>query len=381
MDLILNHARIVLAEGVHTGSLLVRDGRIADIGSASSLPAAVDLANDWLLPGLVELHTDNLEKHLMPRPKVRWPVMPAILAHDAQVAAAGITTVLDAIGIGDIDHESLRIDTLETSMRLLDEAIAHDLLRADHLLHLRCELAVPNVLELLAPFIHAPRVRLVSLMDHTPGQRQWTDLSHYRTYVTGKKGWSDAKVDTMLGTLQAAQAAYADTHRRHIIDLCRQQHIPLATHDDTTPEHVALAQQEGVSISEFPTTLQAAHAAREAGMGIIMGAPNVVRGGSHSGNVAALTLARAGLLDALSSDYVPASLLHAAFLLTEEAGWSLTDAMKTVSLHPARMVSLDDRGCIAPGLRADLVRVHGAIRHADRVPVVREVWRCGIRIA
>lgn len=372
----IRNARIVTAGAVLSGSLLLRHGRIEALDHGGM--AGEDWHGDYLLPGLVELHTDNLEKHLMPRPKVSWPVMPAILAHDAQIAAAGITTVLDAIAVGDIDPHSVRMETLQAVVHGLRDAAEHGLLRTEHLLHMRLELAEANLLALFEPFLEDERLRLVSLMDHTPGQRQWSDLAHYRVYVSGKRGWSEQKVEQMLDTLQERQQRYAPANRAGVVALCRRhgRALPLATHDDTTAAHVHEGVAEGVTISEFPTTLLAAQAARAHGLAIVMGAPNRVRGGSHSGNVAAAELARAGLLDALSSDYVPASLLHAAFLLQED-GLGLPEAVATVSRTPARLIGLSDRGEIAPGLRADFIRV----RLHQGVPVVLGVWRAGRRIA
>lgn len=376
---IIRNARIVTADDDFLGTLSIRGELIAELArGTSALAATDDWAGDYLLPGLVELHTDNLEKHLMPRPKVNWPILPAIVAHDAQIATAGITTVLDAISVGDIDSDSVRVQTLNACVQGLQDAARAGALRADHYLHMRLELAEENLLELFDPFLHDERLKLVSLMDHTPGQRQWTDISHYRTYVTGKRGWSEEKVDSMLGRLLERQQTYAAANRRDIIERCtrRTLPVPLATHDDTTIDHVEEGVQDGVSISEFPTTLTAASAARARGLGIIMGAPNLVRGGSHSGNVSAAQLARADLLDVLSSDYVPASLLHAAFLLRKE-GFSIPDAIATVSRNPALMVGLLDRGEIAPELRADFLRV----RMVDDIPVVLGVWKAGQRIA
>jgi alpha-D-ribose 1-methylphosphonate 5-triphosphate diphosphatase len=179
----------------------------------------------------------------------------------------------------------------------------------------------------------------------------------------------------------ALQARYAEPHRAYFVDYCRAQGIALASHDDTTPEHVAQAHADGASMSEFPTTLAAARAARERGLAIVMGGPNVVRGGSHSGNVAAAELAREGLLDILSSDYVPGSLLSAALRLVDEGITDWPRAVATISREPARATGLADRGEIAPGLRADLIRVRvvdtpGGARQA----VVRAVWREGRRV-
>ncbi|MDO8179512.1 MAG: alpha-D-ribose 1-methylphosphonate 5-triphosphate diphosphatase [Undibacterium sp.] len=373
----VRNARIVTSNAVFTGSLAVQQGLIADVSSTAAALTGDDWQGDYLLPGLIELHTDNLEKHLMPRPKVNWPVLPAILAHDAQIAAAGITTVLDAIAVGDIDVDSIRLQTLQSCSQGLHEATAAALLRVDHFLHMRLELAEPELLSMFVPFLHDDRVKLVSLMDHTPGQRQWTDLQHYRVYVTGKRGWSEQKVDGMLEQLLERQERNVAANRKKIIECCRQRvhPIPLATHDDTTIAHVNEGVADGVTISEFPTTMAAARAAREHGLHIVMGAPNRVRGGSHSGNVSASDLARADLLDVLSSDYVPASLLHAAFLLQED-GFSLPKAIATVSRNPAKIITMSDRGEIAPTLRADFMRV----RMCGQFPVVISVWKDGRKI-
>jgi alpha-D-ribose 1-methylphosphonate 5-triphosphate diphosphatase len=173
------------------------------------------------------------------------------------------------------------------------------------------------------------------------------------------------------------QARNSARNRSRLLELCRSRLLPMASHDDTVPEHVEEAVATGFRISEFPTTEIAARAAREHGLGIVMGAPNMVRGGSHSGNISAIDLARADLLDVLSSDYVPHSLLHAAFLLRDQAGWTLPKALTTATLNPARLVGLEDRGEIALGRRADYVRV----RELRGVPVPMETRREGKRIA
>jgi alpha-D-ribose 1-methylphosphonate 5-triphosphate diphosphatase len=377
-DIVLANARIVLATETVLGHVVVRDGRIAAIGSGpTALAGAQDLQGDFLIPGLVEMHTDNLERHVMPRPKVTFPMQAAVQAHDGEVAAAGITTVLDAIGVGDPYNDGFRSRDQSELLRVLDRLDAAGSLRADHHIHVRAELPAPNTRELFEPFQGHRRLRLISLMDHTPGQRQWSDIEHARVYYTGKKGWSNEKFDAEVLIAPERQAMHAQPHRQWFADFARSHGIALATHDDTTLAHVEEAIALGAAMSEFPTTLAAARHARAGGLATIAGAPNVVRGGSHSGNVSALELAREGALDALSSDYVPASLLLAAWILRRDAGFSLSEAVEVVSRAPARACGLDDRGEIANGLRADLVRV----REVDGHPVVREVWSLGRRVA
>lgn len=375
---LITNARVVTSDDLMLGTVAVSDGRFLEVQPGpTSVPAAEDWEGDYLVPGLVELHTDNLEKHLEPRPGVRWPAMSALLTHDAQISTAGITTVLDAMGVGDFDERSVRAEGLEAATDALHEARSRNLLRAEHLLHMRCELACDNMLPVVTPFLADPTVRLVSIMDHTPGQRQWMDIERFRIYTQRNQRWSDEYLAQVVRERQDMQARNAERNRSALLELCRNHHIPLASHDDTVPEHVVEAVESGFVISEFPTTESAARAAREYGLGIVMGAPNLVRGGSHSGNISALRLAHSDLLDCLSSDYVPHSLLHGAFLLRDRADWALPKAVRAASLNPARLVGLDDRGEIVAGKRADFVRV----RELNGVPVSMATWREGRRIA
>jgi alpha-D-ribose 1-methylphosphonate 5-triphosphate diphosphatase len=378
--IVLSNARVVLADRViESGWVALVDGLIVEIGEGGAPGLGRDLAGDLLLPGLVELHTDHLEAHYMPRPKVHWDPVAAVVSYDGQLATCGITTVLDSLrvwreeGAEDIDGEA---ETLAVAIATARDA---ELLRIEHLLHLRCEVPMPNVVAETRALIGRPDVRLVSLMDHTPGQRQFRDERKLRDYYRGKNGgMTDAELDILFARRIEHQAAHAEANHRDIVDLARAHNTPLASHDDTTSDHVAEAIRDGVSIAEFPTTVETAQALHTAGVRVLMGAPNLVRGGSHAGNVATAELAHAGALDVLSSDYVPASLLMAALCLPKavpEIG--LPGAIRTVTKNPAEAVGLTDRGEIAVGKRADLIRV----RLAGNVPAVRSVWRGGRRVA
>lgn len=375
----LTNARIVTPDAMIEGSLLVRDGRIAELDAAPSrLRNALDLEGDYLIPGLVELHTDNLEKHFTPRPGVRWPALSAVMAHDAQIATSGITTVFDALALGDVMEGSARVDHLDEMAKAVTHASQVGITRAEHHLHLRCEVSYPGVTDLFARFLDNPLVKLVSVMDHSPGQRQFASLEKYREYYQGKYGLNDVELKRFITRQKAASARYSDTHRRAVVAQCHERRLPIASHDDATVDHIREAREFGMVIAEFPTTVEAARAARDAGLHVMMGGPNLVRGYSHSGNVSARELAAGRLLDTLSSDYFPASSLHAAFVLgTQVEGFTLPEAIATVSANPAAAAGLDDRGRLAPGLRADLVRV----KPVQGVPLVREVWRGGSRIA
>jgi len=370
-EMIITNARIVLDDEIITGSVQTRDGRIVSVDTgASAARHAIDLNGDTLVAGLIELHTDNLERHMMPRPKTSFPAQPALLAHDAEIVSAGITTVFDALGGGDPYGGGFRDHNQQAVLDLLDLLHAHGALRAEHLIHVRCELPAPNAQSLFEPFIGNERLRLISLMDHTPGQRQWTNIEHARTYYTGKKGWSDTQFDEEILAAPRRQAEYAAPNRAYFRHYAAQHALALATHDDTTCEQVEQAHAEGATISEFPTTLIAAQRAKSLGLATIAGAPNIVRGGSHSGNIAAADLAREGLLDILSSDYVPTSLINAAWQLINCAAMTLPAALATVTSQPAKAAGLTDRGSIRQGLRPDLVRV----TEIAGLPAVRDVW-------
>ncbi|MXP52219.1 alpha-D-ribose 1-methylphosphonate 5-triphosphate diphosphatase [Pantoea sp. Seng] len=374
--MIVNNVRLVLEHEVVTGSLEIREGRIASFSdSTSQLAGALDGENAFLLPGLVELHTDNLDKFFTPRPKVDWPAHSAMSSHDALMVASGITTVLDAIGVGDVRDGGHRIENLSKMINAIQDSNRKGINRVDHHLHLRCELPHNTTLPLFEKLMSTPELSLVSLMDHSPGQRQYASLEMYRLYYQGKYSLNDEQMDQFEREQLALAAEFSTPNRNAISGLCRSRGIPIASHDDDTAAHVAESHDVGSTIAEFPTTLEAARASRECGMQVLMGAPNIVRGGSHSGNVAAWELASHGLLDILSSDYYPASLLDAVFRLVADERNSLTlpQAAALVTRNPARAIGLHDRGVIGEGMRADLVLAHTEHGH----PHIRHVWSQG----
>ncbi len=374
----LRNARIVLPHEVVTGSVCVQDGVITSIDPGQG-SVGEDCEGALLLPGLIELHTDNLERHIRPRPAVVWPGPAAVLAHDGELASVGITTVFDAIRVGrrDLPHTSLESKRYARPVAdALTQLRTARALRIDHFLHLRCEVSAASVLEELDEFGEDPLVRLVSLMDHTPGQRQYRDIDRFREHYRGRHGLSGPPLEAFIEAAIADAAHFCAPNETGVAARARKMRAVIGSHDDTTPAHVARSAELGVGFAEFPTTVEAARALNEQGIPVMMGAPNLLRGGSHSGNVAAATLADAGLVDILSSDYVPSALLTGALRLGDLTG-DLPAAVSTVTRTPARVAGLDDRGEIAEGMRADLVLVHEAAECA----VVRQVWAAGRVVA
>lgn len=379
MTLAFRNARLILSDRVATGTLAVHDGRISAVDDSPAIPGgALDLDGDYLLPGLVDLHSDNVEKHYQPRPTTYWDPISAAMNHDGEVAVSGITTIFDALCLGLTDKGELRARHLRPIVDGIAAARAAGVLRIDHRVHLRCEVIGPKVLEQLASFDDDPLVGLVSVMDHAPGQRQTADVGLWHRLRREVDGLSDAEVRADFERLTAASRDLGSGQRRAVASWARDRRLALASHDDQTAGHVAESAAIGCTIAEFPTTAEAAGVSRRLGLAVMMGGPNLVRGRSSYGNVTAGELAAADLLDIVSSDYVPASMLHAAFTLAASVdGWDLPRAVATITAAPAAAAGLSDRGRLAPGLRADLVRV----RVIDGRPVVRGVWVAGERVA
>jgi alpha-D-ribose 1-methylphosphonate 5-triphosphate diphosphatase len=376
--MILTNAQIVLVDEVIKGTLVIKDGVIEQIDHGNvSVPNAIDCNNGYVTAGMVELHTDNMEKHFTPRPGVTWPAIQAFKVHDAQMVSAGITSVFDAISVGDVIEGSERLNNLSRMVDALNESKSRGLTRADHFLHLRCEVSHQDTLDNFNALLEQTPVQLVSIMDHSPGQRQFAKMEKYREYYQGKYKLSDTEMEAFITRQIDASLRYSSPFRESIADTCTRLNIPLASHDDATLEHVEESHHFNMVIAEFPTTAEAAKAAHSRGMSVLMGAPNVVRGGSHSGNIAAHELAEADVLDILSSDYYPASLLESAFKIAqlENNEYDIPKAIALVSLNPAKAVGLNDRGEIALGKKADLI---WSTLEEDHVHI-EQVWKSGQR--
>ncbi len=376
-ETILTNANLILPDQVLHGTLLIRNGRIAEISEQiSHAPSAIDLEGDDVIPGIVDVHTDNLERQVQPRIAARWPSRSAMLAHDAQCAVAGVTTVFDALCLGDLGFDTSRMQTFHDGMADITALAPSGLLKSEHFIHLRCELPAVGMIELVDPVADHPLVTMVSFMDHSPGVGQYANLDRYRA-MRIRSGIAPDKVESRMQELLAQRARLRDPNRQWLLARVRGRHLALLSHDDQLESEIAENFADGIMISEFPVTHEAANAAKARGMQVVAGAPNIVRGGSHSGNVAAIDLVRAGTVDAFASDYVPAALAEAAYLAHAQAGIPLPAAVALITDTPAKMAHLPDRGRLEPTLRADLVR----IRRHENTPIVRAVWREGERVA
>jgi alpha-D-ribose 1-methylphosphonate 5-triphosphate diphosphatase len=376
-ETILTNAKLVLHDEVRLGTLVLRDGLIAEVQPGRTRVApALDLDGDYLMAGVVDLHTDNLERQVQPRTNARWPSRSAMLSHDAQCAAAGVTTVLDALCLGDLGFDEGRVQTFQDGVADLDALAGTALLKSDHFLHLRCEMPAKDVVDMLDGVAGHTRVRMVSLMDHSPGVGQYADVDRFRA-LRRREGASADAIERQIVHLLDQRDRLRAPNRRALLTRVAALDVAVASHDDRDEHEIEQNFADGIRISEFPVTMAAAQAAKRLNMQVIAGAPNIVRGGSHSGNVAVSELVSVGAVDALASDYVPASLVEAAFRSVEGGAITLPQAIALVTETPAGMAHLPDRGRLAAGLRADCVRV----RLFEGLPVIRQVWRGGERVA
>ena len=371
-----NNARVVLCDAVEDTTVLIEDGSITSVGGPVC-GLEVDCNGDYLMPGIIDLHTDNLEKHYFPRPEIDWHPVSASIVHDGLCTAVGVTTAYDAVTIGSYWAKESRMENnlrkLITGMQL---AVEQELLKANHMLHLRCEVTSDNLHRMLDEFADVSAVGMLSMMDHTPGQRQYPNLQKYRDRWADE-GMTEDEVERHIEMLHHRQQTVCPPNRQFVAEKAAVLSLPLASHDDAKTEHIAEAKTLGSHIAEFPTTMEAAQQARAAGLAVVMGAPNLVRGGSYSGNVSTAAVAQEGLLDVLASDYVPRGLLEGAFLLNKPPfNWELPKALRTITSNPAEAAGLSDRGMITPGKRADLVTVS----EVAGWPLVRSVWVSGHRV-
>ncbi|MBI2782550.1 MAG: alpha-D-ribose 1-methylphosphonate 5-triphosphate diphosphatase [Gammaproteobacteria bacterium] len=366
--LYLTGARVVLPDAVlEDAAVLIEDGVIAAINPESGRGApAIDLRGKTLIPGMIDLHCDALEKEVEPRPNVHFPLDFACAQADKRNAAAGVTTVFHALSFAN-EELGVRNNTFAAAVaRAVHAWNPHGLI--DNRVHCRYEVTDPTAPGILLELMTAGEMHLLSVMDHSPGQGQFRDIAAYRDYLARTYKKSEVELAALMEN-KLAQAEGAMARIRRLIGAAQAQGIRVASHDDDTPEKVATLHGLGVGISEFPINLESARAARERGMSTVFGAPSILRGKSQSGAVRALDAVKAGVADCLCADYHPAALIVAVFCLPELAAITLADAVRLVSANPARAAGLTDRGEIAIGKRADLVvvaRVNG-LAQANRV--------------
>ncbi len=376
----LSELRLVLPDRVVArGAVRIQDGQITEIvagAPANGGEPAWALDGLTAIPGMIDMHGDMLEREIEPRPRAFLPYPVALHELDKRLCTSGVTTAYAAVSFSDM---SITRNTIrrEEAAREIVEAIHDERARllVDMRVHARFEVTNQNAAVMLRALLDQKRVDLVSLNDHTPGQGQYRDIEKYIKEMAAWRSISDSYAETMTldRIAQARQRPVAWDVIHDVARIAQSQGVPLASHDDDTADKVALMAGMGVSVSEFPVTVEAARAARAVGMSVAMGAPNALRGVSTSGNLSARDAIAAGLVDMLAADYHPGALLQSVWLLTRELGIPLHEVIALVTCNVANGLGLTDRGALAPGKRADIALVDAS----GPVPRVRATLRNG----
>lgn len=361
--LLFTHATAVLPERVlEDATLVAEDGVITAVQPTTAGAAAEghDLRGALLIPGLVDSHSDGLERDLRPRPGAEMDPHFAVTSYEGRARAAGVTTVFHGIGYYDNAHKDRSVEQAEMLVDVLGQRRASGAALVDHRLLLRLDARAAEALEALKAaverlYVPGEPLPLVSFEDHTPGQGQYADVGAYKQALEGSV--PPDQIDAYIREHMEKRAAIA-WHRDVSIAWLSEQalagRLRLMAHDAEAADEVHTRAAQGTAVAEFPTTMEAARAAREAGLLSVAGAPNVLRGGSHSGNVSATALIAEGLVDALSSDYMPSTLLAAALLLTVDKIVDLPRAIALITSGGATIGGFQDRGALRVGARADL---------------------------
>lgn len=379
VDFIIENARIVTPEGTLDGaSASIRQGRLDKIrdGFIGNGGARIDADGGWLLPGLIDMHSDALEKDIEPRPNAFFPLDIVLYELDKKLAACGVTTIYHSISFAE-DEIGVRSNRMAAGII----STIRDRTEGLHVrtrVHARFEITDGAAMPELESLLEDGKIQLLSLMDHSPGQGQFREVVSFRNYYQAVYRKTDEEIRAIIDRKQKARGNVKANIER-IVQSCRRFGVPMASHDDDCRDKIEWLCEQGIGITEFPVNLDALHAAREKGLYICLGAPNVVRGNSQARNLSARDAVMEGCGDILCSDYAPMSMLHAVFMLDGLGILPLHRAVNMASLLPARALGIaGETGSLEEGKAADLVLVrNGGGIHRVRKTYIggREIFR------
>jgi alpha-D-ribose 1-methylphosphonate 5-triphosphate diphosphatase len=352
MQTVIRSTNILIDGKFKSADIVIKKDTISRIAPYKSLDVAIDFGDKRVVAGFVDLHGDAIEKEIEPRPGARFPVSMAVVELDKKLSMAGITTMFHAVGFNDGELSKGR--GTEQSRELIEEIYQANTqhLGVDNLIHARFEITSESSLETVKELITSKKINLLSIMDHSPGQGQFKTLEAWKKYFLKTYTIKEDEVEEyLLNKASKDKKSVVED----LVSFSISHHLPVLSHDDDCLEKLNTLKALGVSFSEFPLSLEVASQAKEMGIKTGMGAPNVVRGGSQSGNIAAALLIKEGVCDYLCSDYHPASMLLSPYKLQKELDLSLEEGFAMISSTPAKLAGLENRGEIKEGYLADIV--------------------------
>jgi alpha-D-ribose 1-methylphosphonate 5-triphosphate diphosphatase len=362
---VIKNARLVAPEGIReAASLRVTDGKIAEIREGD-LPGGdtVDAKGNYLFPGFIDLHSDAIEKGIEPRPNTFFPVDVAVFELDKKIAACGITTMYHSLSFAEMEV-GLRSNSMAASIIRQIAQFSHNL-KVRTRVHARFEITDLAAVPFLEALIEDGLIQLFSFMDHSPGQGQFRDITSYKNYYGPVYGKSDREMDGIIDRKLRSKAGDAPLAIERLVGLCRNSGIAIASHDDDSREKIEWLKRIGVGLTEFPVNIEAVRAARENGVRVCFGSPNVLRGQSQARNLSARDAISLDHGDILCSDYAPMTMLHAVLTLEQLGILPLHQAVNMVSLNPAQAVGIAGHtGSLEEGKDADLLIVD----HSNEFP-------------
>ena len=374
---IITNARVVTPEGVREGaSVKIENGRIGKIAENSLRGGTeIDAGGKFLFPGFVDLHSDAIEKGIEPRPNTFFPVNIAVYELDKKIAACGITTMYHSLSFAELEV-GLRSNSMAAGIIREINTFSRKL-KVNTRIHARFEITDQCAVPFLEGLIRDGQISLFSFMDHSPGQGQFRDILSFKKYYGPVYAMTDSEMDSIIERKLKAKMNGTPACISRMIGICREHGIAMASHDDDSRDKINWVKEMDIGMTEIPMTHEAVRAARELGIRICFGSPNVVRGKSQSGNLSAREAIRSGCDDILCSDYAPMTLLHAVLALENSGILPLHEAIRMVSLNPARAVGIAGHtGSLEEGKDADMVLVD----HSGDVPRVIKTFVAGKEI-
>lgn len=371
---VIVNAQVVTPDGIReNASLRVEDGRIAEIHEGNCKSGRkIDAAGNFLFPGFVDMHSDAIEKGIEPRPNTFFPVDIAVFELDKKIAACGITTMYHSLSFAELEVGLRNNNTAAKIIREINK-LRHKL-KINTKIHARFEITDLGAVPFLRDLIGDEQINLFSFMDHSPGQGQFRDILSFKNYYGPVYAKTDSEMDQIIERKLEAKKNHASTVIAELIDICRQRGIAIASHDDDSQEKITWLKEMNIGMTEFPVNIETVRTARELGVSVCLGSPNVLRGQSQAKNLSAREAISSGFGDILCSDYSPMTMLHAVSTLTKLGILPLHEAIKMVSLNPARAVGIaDETGSLAVGKAADMVLVD----HSDDFPRVLKTFVAG----